>query len=156
MNFYGGTASATSWSDTQIVAAVPPTASSGPVSVTVGGITAYGPNFALTLTVQLTDSLSNSSTYKSVLVGGEWRVYSSQGSGCSTCTMRGNLTNTYDSHGNVLTATDALGNVTTNTYDGYNNLLSVSKPLGGGVNAVTSYTYNSLGKTSQRLTRWGT
>src|SRR5207244_13318993 len=44
VNFYGGTASATSWSDTQIVAAVPPTASSGPVSVTVGGITAYGPN----------------------------------------------------------------------------------------------------------------
>src|SRR2546429_5251666 len=45
-----------------------------------------------------------------------------QGSGCSSCTSRGNITYTYDGHGNILTATDAQGFVTTKTYDSSNNL----------------------------------
>lgn len=37
---------------------------------------------------------------------------------------------TYNSFGEVLTMTDALGNTTTNTYDANGNLLTVSSPGG--------------------------
>ncbi len=148
VNFWGTTTAAaiTSWSETQIVAAVPSGTTTGPVSVTVAGQTRSGPWFNITSSAQLTDSLGNTTSYAAQVIGGLWSLTNTQGSGCSTCTARGNITYTYDSNGNILTATDALGYLTTNTYDTSNNLLSVSKPIGGGVNAVTSYTYNSFGE----------
>jgi RHS repeat-associated protein len=147
VNFWGTTTAAaiTSWSNTQIVAAVPSGTTTGPVSVTVAGQTSAGPWFNITASARLTDSLGNTTSYGSQVIGGLWSLTNTQGSGCSTCTSRGNITYTYDGRGNILTETDALGYVTTNTYDSLNNLLSVSKSIGGGVNAVTSYTYNSLG-----------
>jgi len=148
VNFWGAptAATVTSWSDTQIVATVPSGTTTGPVSVTVAGQTRWAPWFNITASAQLTDSLGNTTSYGSQVIGGLWSLTNTQGSGCSTCTSRGNIAYTYDTKGNILTATDALGYVTTNTYDTSNNLLSVSKPIGGGVNALTSYTYNSFGE----------
>jgi RHS repeat-associated protein len=145
--FYGATATnITNWSDTSITATFPAGAASGPVSVTVAGISASGPAFTLTTTTSLSDSLGNSTTYAAEVVGGQWLFTDSQGSGCSTCNARGVIHNIYDSLGNVLSTTDALGNVTTNTYDSSNNLLSQSTPLNGTTVATTSYTYNGFGE----------
>lgn len=50
-------------------------------------------------------------------------------------------TYTRDGNGNVLTATDAMGRVTTNTYDSENKLLTSKNPIGG----VAVYSYDGLG-----------
>ena len=147
VNFYGAAATTiTSWSDTSITATVPTGAVSGPVSVTVAGETAYGPTFSLTFSVTLTDSLGNTTTYDSEIVGGQWKFADSQGSGCTTCSIRGIIQNTFDSRGNILTATDSAGHVTTNTYDSSNNLLSQSQQLNSTTTVTTTYTYNGFGE----------
>ena len=147
LTFYGATATnITSWSDTSITAPVPTGAVSGPVSVTVAGITATGPVFTLTLSATLTDSLGNTTAYASEIVGGQFVSTDTQGSGCSTCTVRGDTVNTFDSRGNRLATTDPAGHTTTNTYDSSNNLLSQSVQLDSNTTATTSYTYNSFGE----------
>ncbi len=143
-SFYGATAIVTSWSDTSIVVVVPAGASTGLVSVQVAGITVQGPSFTLSSTLQVTDSLGNSSSYTSAVIGGRWVVTDSQGSGCSSCTQRGTIHDTYDSTGNLLTRTDELGHTKTYTYDSNGNVLSVSQPDGNGNTPTTSYTYNSF------------
>jgi RHS repeat-associated protein len=145
-SFNGNAGSISSWSATQIVAIVPSGTTTGSVSVTVAGVTAFGPQFEINSTIQLTDSLGNQSSYTSEIVGGKWYVSQAQGSGCSSCTVRGNKTNTYDNFGNVLTATDELGRVTTYTYDSNNNMTSIVQPAVGGSNPTTTYTYNSFGE----------
>jgi RHS repeat-associated protein len=144
--FYGATASISSWSDRQIVAVVPTGASSGPVAVEVGDITAQGPVFTINSSVQLTDSLGHQSTYTTAMAGGKWYVSNAQGSGCSTCTVRGSIQTTYDNNGNVLTKTDELGRVTTYTYDANNNVTSMVQPAVNGASPTTRYTYNNLGE----------
>lgn len=145
-SFNGNVGSISSWNATQIVAIVPSGTTTGSVSVTVAGVTAYGPAFEINSTIQLTDSLGNQSSVTSEIVGGKWYLAQAQGSGCSSCTVRGNRTNTYDNFGNVLSATDELGRVTTYTYDSNNNLTSVVQPAVGGSNPTTTYTYNSFGE----------
>src|SRR6266568_3918458 len=145
-SFYGGAGTVSSWSDTQIVATVPATASSGQMTVSVGGIVAYGPWFTLSTTVNLTDSLSNPTTYVSQVIGGKWVSTTSQGSGCSSCTVRGTIQNTYDSRGNLLSKTNELGATTTYTYDSNNNVTSVSVPIAPATYATTRYTYNGFGE----------
>ncbi len=144
-SFYGATATITSWSDTQIVGVVPAGASTGPVSVVVAGILAQGPSFTLTSATLLTDSLGNSTTYTAAVVGGVWYASDMQGSGCSSCTERGVVHNTFDALGNVVGTTDALGHVTTYTYDANGNVSSVTVPITSSTSATTSYTYNSFG-----------
>jgi len=63
--------------------------------------------------------------------------------GCGPSPRRGDtLTYTYDSNGNVLTSTDALGNTTTFTYDPtFNKVTSINDPLGH----ATTFTYDSSG-----------
>ncbi len=102
-------ASVTSWGDTQVVATVPSGASTGPVSVVVGGISGSSPTFVVNATIQLTDSLGNQSSYTAVIEGGKWYVSDAQGSGCSSCTQRETIHNTYDNSGNILSTTDELG-----------------------------------------------
>jgi IPT/TIG domain len=97
VDFYGTSAAVQSWSDTQIVAIVPPGAASGSVNVTVGGIINYGPTFTMTQTFQLTDSKGNQSSYTSAMIGGLWVPTVGQGSGCSTCTQRGNISYIFSS-----------------------------------------------------------
>jgi RHS repeat-associated protein len=146
-SFYGAAATnIVSWSDTQIVALFPSGAATGAVNAQVASITAYGPTFTLTQTVQLTDSLGNPSSYTSALVGGLWVPSVSQGSGCSSCTLRGTISYTYDNQGHALSRTDELGHTTTYTYDSNGNVSSVSAPIASGVYATTSYTYNSFGE----------
>jgi RHS repeat-associated protein len=146
-NFYFATATnIVSWSDTQIVALVPAGALTGALNVQVGGITAYGPWFTLNTSVQVTDSLGNFSIYTAELIGGTWVPVNSEGSGCSSCTLRGAITYTYDNRGNVLTKTDELGHITSYTYDPNGNVASVTVPISAGVNATTQYTYNSFGE----------
>jgi RHS repeat-associated protein len=146
VDFYGTPAAIQSWTDTQIHAIVPPGTASGSVNVTVAGTIAYGPQFTITRNVQITDSKSNNSTYTSAMIGGLWVPVTVQGSGCSTCTERGNISYTYDSAGHPLTRVDENGNTTSYTYDSYGNVLTVNAPISSGVYATTTYTYNALGE----------
>jgi RHS repeat-associated protein len=141
--FNGVPGTVTSWSDTEIVATVPPGATTGPVSVNVAGMYAGTVDYVLNTTVHVTDSLGNNSTYTSLIAGGQWVGQSSTGSGCSTCTVRGTLTDLVDGSGNILSHTDELGHVTNYTYDANNNLASQSQQLANS-NVTTSYTYNSF------------
>ncbi len=146
INFNGVAATVTAWGDTEIDGIVPVGATNGPVNVQVAGITKSGPVYLVNSTSQLTDSRGFSSSYTSQLIGGVWSPATSQGSGCSSCTLRGAINYTYDGKGNVLTRTDELGRVTTYTYDTSNNLLSSTSPIGPSAYATTSYTYNSFGE----------
>jgi RHS repeat-associated protein len=148
VSFYAATATTNiiSWSDTSITATVPVGTVTGPLTVTVAGITVTGPVFTLTLSATLTDSFGNTTTYASAILGGQYVPTISQGSGCSTCSVRGNSTNTFDSRGNVLATTDPAGHVVTNTYDSSNNLLSQAVQLNSTTVATTSNTYNSFGE----------
>jgi len=145
-SFYGMTAAVTSWSDTQIVTTVPVGAATGPVGVQVAGQSAWSPSFTLTSTVQTTDSLGNPTTYTTQETGGMWVSSTSQGSGCSSCTLRGTIAYTYDSQGRVLSRTDELGHTTSYTYDSNGNVASVSVPIAPDTFATTTYTYNSFGE----------
>lgn len=136
-----------SWSDSSITVLVPADATTGPLTVTVGGVAATAPSwFNVSTQTQITDSLGNQTTYTLTAAGGEWFSSSSSGPGCSTCTVRGNITSTPDANGNALTSTDDLGNTTTYTYDSNNNMTSASKPLNANTTQTTSYTYNSFGE----------
>ena len=148
LTFYGSSTAPTisSWSDTSITAIVPTDASTGPVWVTVAGNTALTPTFMLTSGATVTDSLGNVTHYSAELMGGQWLFTASDGSGCSTCTSRGVIQNTFDSNGNRLSTTDALGHATAYGYDTSNNLLSQTAPVNSTTNAVTSYTYNGFGE----------
>lgn len=144
---YGATVTnVTSWSDTSIVAVVPTGTGTGPVWLTVAGNNVQGPTFILTSAANVTDSLGNTSSYASEMWAGGWVMTNSQGSGCTTCTVRGVISNTYDSQGNALSSMDPMGNASTYSYDSANNLLSQSSPVDSTHTASTSYTYNSLGE----------
>ncbi len=142
---------ATSWSDSgapggaQIVINVPQNAITGPVIVTIAGITLQGPTFTLDTVATLTASNGAQTTYISTQVGGTWSMYNSQGPGCSSCSVRGNVQNTFDPLGNLLTSIDANGNTVTYTYDGNYNMASKTAQL-NGQSVTTSYTYNSFGE----------
>jgi RHS repeat-associated protein len=145
VTFDGVAATVSSWSDAQIVAIVPAGAATGPVTVEVAANTADGPIYEISTSVTLTDSLGHQSTYASEMVGGKWYVNNSQGSGCSSCTVRGNIQFNYDNFGNIILKTDELGHTTSYSYDSNQNLLSVSQQANSGY-ATTSYTYNSFGE----------
>ena len=146
LSFNGGTATVSSWSDTQIVAIVPDQAYPGPVTVTVGGITALGPTFTVAFTAQLTDSLGNQTTFIASPEGGQWSTTSAQGSGCSSCTIPGTLQKSYDGQGNIASATDAMGYTTIYEHDSSNNLTLQSTQANATTAATSKYTYNSFGE----------
>ncbi len=142
--FYPGVAaSVNTWSDTQIVATIP-VAYSGPVGVGVATTYVFGPTFHPTSTANLTDSLGNQTTYTSEQIAGRWLPLKVQGSGCSSCSLRGTISYTYDSNGNALSRTDENGHNTTYTYDSNGNVLTVTVPITSSTTATTTYTYNSL------------
>ena len=146
VTFDGVTANVITWSDTSIQAVVPAGAATGPVTVEVADRTADGPVFTVSGATVVTDSLGNQSTYVSAIAGGNWDVTTAQGSGCSSCTIRGNLTYQYDISGHVVSTTDELGNLTSNTYDSNGNVTSVTQPTVTGGTPITTYTYNSFGE----------
>ncbi len=135
-----------SWSDTQIVAAIPTGTITGAITVNEESLSASGPTFTINSTVQLTDSLGNQTSYTSELHGGRWYFAQGQGSGCSTCNVRGTISNSYDNNGNELASTDELGLVTTYTYDSNNDVTSVTQPTVSAGTPTTTYTYNSFGE----------
>ena len=136
----------TSWSNTAISAVTPNDATTGPVSVTVGGIEAVSPQFNVVFVAQLTDSLGNQTTYTSSTAGGQWEFSTSQGSGCSTCTSRGNIQNQYDSNGRLIWTTDPNGNSVLYAYDSSGDVTTQFAPLNPSTAATTTYTYNSFGE----------
>ena len=147
VQFYGVTASVTSWSDSQITALVPAGTVTGPISVNVGGAVAQSAlPFAITQDVQIMDSFSRTTIYSAIIQGGTWQSLSVTGSGCSSCTVRGNVRYALDTNGNVLTYTNEAGRNTTYTYDGNNNVTSQSARLDLNTTVTTTYTYNSFGE----------
>ena len=60
---------------------------------------------------------------------------------------------TYDLNGNVLTSTDANGNVTTNTYDALNRVLTANtvNSKDSSKNVSKSYTYDNMGRITQTV-----
>ena len=144
---YGATlTNITSWTDTSIIAVVPAGTGTGTVAVSVAGNNVHGPTFTLTSGANVTDSLGNTSSYQGAMVGGSWRMTTSQGSGCSTCTVRGAVSITYDAYGDVYSKTDPMGNTMTYTYNGANDMTSQTSPVDSTHSATTSYTYNNLGE----------
>ena len=153
VSFYGGAqAGITSWSDTQITAIVPPSAGTGPVNVTVTGVTGPTSDFRLNSSVQVTDSLGHITSYNFEQTGGKWHFMAQMGSGCSSCGVIGVLNRTqggsaaHDDVGHPTTTTDDLGRVTTLTWDSDHNLLSQSINLDANTPVTTAYTYNSFGE----------
>jgi YD repeat-containing protein len=149
VNFWGSTTapSIQSWSDSAITLYVPGDALTGPLTVQVGGLTATAPSwFTVNQVTQLTDSFGNQTQYSFGMLGGAWFTSISQGPGCSTCSVRGNISNVSDANGNLLTSTDDLSNTTTYTYDSSNDMTSASKPLNANATATTSYTHNTFGE----------
>ena len=146
VQFFGALATVTNWSDTQIQVLVPPGAATGPVSVTVAGVNGPPSAFTVNNTVQVTDSLGNSTSYTSTMLGGAWHASFSQGSGCSSCTIRGSLNREFDTVGNVLSNTDELQRKTFYTYDAAGNVASQKIYLDPSTPVATSYTYNSFGE----------
>jgi RHS repeat-associated protein len=148
VNFNGVAATAiTSWSDTQILAAVPDGATTGPVSVVVGNITGNGPTFVVAFPATITDSLGHQTTFNSGLFGGQWSFTNAQGSGCSSCTVRGNTQNQYDNKGHLLWTIDALGHEVVYQSDGSGNVISQEAAGDSNTpNSTTNYTYNNFGE----------
>jgi RHS repeat-associated protein len=145
--FNGTVGTPTSWSDSSITIAVPDGATTGPVTVTAAGYTAQGPSFIVEQPiVYVTDSLNHQSTYTSLEKGGARYVSDTTGSGCSSCTIRGETHSTFDNDGNVLSTTDALGHVTTYTYYPDGTLYTQSSQLDANTLATYTYTYNDFGQ----------
>jgi RHS repeat-associated protein len=139
-------ATVSSWSDTQITAVVSPGTETGPVVVTVAGVSGASQNFTVNNTVTVADSLGRSSNYASVMLGGDWFPMFSQGSGCSSCTIRGSLNFERDSVGNLLSQTDELQRKAFFTYDANGNVISQTANLDANTPVTTTYTYNSFGE----------
>jgi RHS repeat-associated protein len=135
-----------SWSDTSIAAVIPSGSMTGAVTVNVEDLTVSGPVFAINSTVQLTDSLGNQTSYTAEMYGGKWYVGQSDGSGCSTCDIRGTISNTFSMTGNILSTTDELGYVTSYAYDANNDVTSIVQPTVSGGTPTTTYTYNNFGE----------
>ena len=145
-SFMWAGAGVVSWSDTQIQVTVPVGAVSGPIDVNVAGLDGLSSDFTVEEAATLTDSFGRESFYMSEITGSSWNVVQVQGSGCSSCSPRGNVQNTYDSSGDLLSTTDGNGNTWNYTWDNNGNMLSRSIQLGSGQSATTSYTYNSFGE----------
>ncbi|HTS07534.1 MAG TPA: IPT/TIG domain-containing protein [Candidatus Eisenbacteria bacterium] len=147
VQFNGLAATISSWSDSEILAIVPTDADTGPVSITEGGVgCSLSPIFHVVFVANLTDSLGNQTTYTSAVEGGQWQFVASQGPGCSTCSVRGNISNQFDANGNLVSTTDPNGNLTLYAYDSTGDALTQFTPLSGSTAAITTYTYNSLGE----------
>lgn len=82
--------------------------------------------------IKKTDALGRQTTYN----------YDNNGNAVSMIDFLGTQTFTYNSFGQVLTATDRMGGVTTNTYSTTGNLLTSKDAL----NNTTTLTYTSLGQ----------
>jgi RHS repeat-associated protein len=158
VTFYGGViGTVTSWSDTQITALVPVGAQSGGVgvmwdSVGSGGADAETARLIVTKTTTVTDSLGNVSKYTNLMYFGTWLALSSTGSGCSSCTVPGNVSNTFDltigdpNAGTWIASTDELGHVTYYSYDAARNTTSVTQYLDANTPVTSSYTFNGFGE----------
>src|SRR5208282_2802373 len=81
--------------------------------------------------------------------GEEWKFTNSQGSGCSSCTVRGTIQNTYDANGNPIATLDSNGNTTLFAFDSSGDQTTQFAPLTGSTAATTTYTYNYFGEVTQ-------
>jgi YD repeat-containing protein len=146
LQFYGVLATVSSWTDTQIIATVPPGTASGPVNVVVAGVKSVNSQFTVNNSVQVTDSLGHVTSYVATMLGGAWHPSFMMGSGCSSCTIRGALNRELDSVGKVLSNTDELQHKTFFAYDAAGNVTSNTIFLDPSTPVTTSYTYNSFGE----------
>jgi YD repeat-containing protein len=94
----------------------------------------------------LVDSLGEQTRYHTSVEAGSWFATASEGSGCASCSMRGEISNQPDANGNLLSSTDALGHTTSYTYDANNNVATKSAAVDANTTATNVYTYNSFGE----------
>lgn len=101
----------------------------------------------------VTDSLGVSSTYQLEVMHGVVKVSSYTGPGCASCGSDSGTSYIYNSRQQVISSTDALGNVTTYQYDTKGNRTQVTKGTDTSLEHTTSYTYhpdtNLVASTSQ-------
>jgi YD repeat-containing protein len=86
----------------------------------------------------VTDSLGRATTYTIDQTGGKIHSTNISGPGCRACGEGGNASLTYDVNLNIISKTDANGNVTIYTYDSMNNMLTMTE---AGIR-TTSFTYD--------------
>lgn len=144
VDFSGTIATVSTWSNTSIVVIVPTGTVTGSIDVTVADLTANGPAFEVNQVAYVTDSLGNNSSYTSAMFDGRWYVTNSTGSGCSTCTLRGNYSFAYDGYGDPTSITDPRGLTTTYGYDDNLDMTSVTKPTVSAGTPTTTYTYDDM------------
>jgi YD repeat-containing protein len=118
----------------------------GLTSSRANGVDSVTVNYISSSQVQLTDSSSNTTTY-GIGNGGPLKFITSvAGPACHSCGAQTGLSENFDSSGNMLAKTDALGNVTNYTYDANGNVFTKATPLGDGTIPTWTYTYNSFGE----------
>jgi RHS repeat-associated protein len=99
--------------------------------------------YQLGSSVQVTNSLNNTTAYTYYASGNRRFVTNVVGPGCSSCAVRGNYVMRYDSHGNQISVTDPNQHVTNYTYDANGNVLTKTVHL-DSTDYVRTYTYNSF------------
>jgi RHS repeat-associated protein len=120
--------------------------SRGLTSQRANGVDSVTVSYPSAGTTQLTDSLSNNTSFAYSVVGSVKLVSSVTGPTCHSCGAQVNDTFTFDSNGNKTSSTDALGNVTNYTYDAKGNVLTKAVHMADGTVPTWSYTYNSFGE----------
>lgn len=112
------------------------------------GLTSARANGVDAVTVQyssgsttLTDSMNNTTTYSYTTIGGSNFLTGILGPGCSSCGGRNNQTFALDSSGNRTSTADPNGNMTSYTYDSSGNVLTKTDAIG-----TWTYSYNGFGQ----------
>jgi YD repeat-containing protein len=100
----------------------------GLTSERAGGVEKVTVTYTRTGLTRVTDSKGNHTDYVYRLIGTRRFMDSINGPGCTSCGGRGTQVFSYDSRGNRLSSTDALGRTTFYTYDANGNVSSVTPP----------------------------
>jgi YD repeat-containing protein len=110
----------------------------GLTSARAYGVDAISVQYATGATT-LTDSMGNMTTYSYTPIVASNFLTSIQGPGCDSCGGRNNYTYTLDSYGDRISTTDPNGNTVSFTYDSSGNLLTRTDAVG-----TWTYTYNGF------------
>ena len=143
--FNGVASQPTYWSDSQVVAPVPPSATTGPVIINANGLTSLSLTFnVVPLPSQSTGAvLTNSLGAQTTYTAANGAVIAISGPGCSSCTGHEAVSREYDNNGRITSASNALGYQTNYQYDTYGNAIVIAAQVDSSTSATTQFTYNA-------------